>query len=361
MHNINPANSVDPTDRSAARSVAVEDRDAELWLFRVFAAVADTRSMTLAGNRMGLTQSAVSQAVRRLERAMGVELVERGKRPIVLTAAGGLLERRGSALLRDAARLPHELREAARLPANEIRLGLVDSFAATAGPRLILALSNEATRVVIWSGLAPSLGASLMAREVDLLVTPDPMEDVGDLVRWVLWREPFVLVVPRPMAQRARGLTLQSLASELPIVRFSARSYTGMQVDRHLRRVGVALERRIEVDGADALVAMVAAGVGWALATPLCLLQGLQHAAHVQALPLPPPRFSRTLTMVCREDGPAAFAARAALAAAEVLQRDCMRLLQAAPSGLAGLADMLGTTGSSRKDQDPCASSASTT
>lgn len=327
--------------------------------------------MTDAGARLGLTQSAVSQAVRRLERAMGVELVERGKRPMALTAAGGLLERRAHSLLRDAARLPHELREAALLRANEIRLGLVDSFAATAGPRLILALANEASRVVIWSGLAPSLGASLLAREVDLLVTPDPLDDVDGLVRWVLWREPFVLVVPKPVAHRARGLTLHALASELPLVRFSARSYTGMQVDRHLRRVGVATERRIEVDGADALVAMVAAGVGWALATPLCLLQGLQHAARVQALPLPPPRFSRTLTMVCREDGPAAFAERAALAARLVLQRDCLRSIQAAPSGLAGLADMLGTTAGTSpavasynigtEDQESCASPALTT
>ena len=318
----------------------MDERQIELWPLRVFSAVAATRSMTDAAARLGLTQSAVSQAMRRLEASMGVQLLVRGRRPVVLTAAGTLLERRAEALLRDAARLPHELQEAARMPTHEIRLGFVDSFASTAGPELIRSLSTEAVRVVVWSGLAPSLGAALLAREVDLIVTPDTLDDVEGLVRLTLWREPYLVLVPRSMLAAARRMSLEQLAATLQIIRFSARSHTGLQVDRHLRRIGVSTHRRIEVDGSDALVAMVGAGLGWALATPLCLLQGVGHAAKVAAIPLPGPGFSRTLSMFCQEEGPAAFAVRAAAAAETVLRAECLRRLRTLMPDLVGLIDV---------------------
>ncbi len=306
----------------------------ELWALQVFMEVATTRSMTLAAARLGLTQSAVSQAVRKLELDLGARLLERGRRPVGLTAAGTLLERRAEPLLRDAAGLPHALLEANRAPAREIRLGFVDTFACTAGPGLVRALSEEATRVVLWSGLAPSLGAALLGREVDAIVTSDMLEDKDGLVRFPLWKEPFVLLLPAAMRCAKGGLA--AMAEAFPLIRYSARSHTGLQVERHLRRIGLAAERRIEVDGSDALVAMVAAGIGWAITTPLCLLQGAAHAAGTHATALPPPRFNRTLSLVCRQDGPVPLAARVAEAACGELRRKCLRRLRGLAPGLVG-------------------------
>ena len=278
----------------------------ELRTLRVFMEVVTTRSMTAAAARLGLTQSAVSQAVRRLEGELGVDLMHRGQRPMSLTAAGEKLAREAVPLLRDASRLVHTIRDVNRTPAPEVRLGFVDSFASTAGPELIRELTREAARVVLWSGLAPSLGAALIAGEVDAIVTADALEDLDGLRRQVLWRESFVLLLPPHVPHSRDGAAkLEALASELPLIRYSARSHTGLLIERHLRRLGIAAERRIEVDGSDALVAMVAAGIGWAITTPICLLQGTAHAAGVLAVPMPSPRFSRTLCLVSREDGPA--------------------------------------------------------
>jgi len=315
---------------------------------RVFVEVAAARSMTLAAAKLGMTQSAVSQAVRKLETNLGVTLLEHGRRPVTLTAAGLLLERRAPPLLRDAARLPHALRETGAVPVQEIRLGLVDTFASTAGPGLIRELTASAARVIIWSGLAPSLGAALVARDVDAIVTPDTLDDMDGLVRLPLWKEPFLLLLPGAMRAEAGRLTLDELAADLPLVRYSARSHTGLQIERHLRRVGVAAERRIEVDGSDALVAMVAAGVGWAISTPLCLLQGAAHAARTHAEALPGPGFNRTLSLVCLEDGPAGVAAQTATAAARVLRRDCLPRLR---TMLPRLADAIHATSPNDQQQ----------
>jgi len=300
----------------------------ELRALRVFMEIAAARSMSLAAVKLGMTQSAVSQALRKLEADLGVILVERGRRPVALTAAGTMLERRAEPLLRGAAGLSHGLREAGELPVQEIRLGLVDTFASTAGPGLVRELAASATRVVIWSGLAPSLGAALLGRDVDAIVTPDTLDDMDGLLRFPLWKEPFLLLLPQAWRTNAATLTLDALASALPLVRYSARSHTGLQVERHLRRVGVAAARRIEVDGSDALVAMVAAGVGWAISTPLCLLQGAGHAAGAHPVALPQPGFNRTLSLVCRQDGPASLAAQTAEAASRVLRRTCLPRLR---------------------------------
>ena len=54
-------------------------------LMRAFLAVADTGSVTAAGDRIGRTQSAVSMQIRRLEQSLGQPLFQRLPRGVVLT------------------------------------------------------------------------------------------------------------------------------------------------------------------------------------------------------------------------------------------------------------------------------------
>ena len=54
--------------------------------------------------------------------------------------------------------------------------------------------------------------------------------------------------------------------------------------------------RRLEIDTADSLVAMVAAGIGWALITPLCLLQAGAESDALVVAPLPGGGLARELT-----------------------------------------------------------------
>src|SRR6476661_4546288 len=59
---------------------------------RVFLAVAETRNITRASERLGLTQPSVSVAVKRLEELIGAPLFVREKRGVELTKAGAKLE-----------------------------------------------------------------------------------------------------------------------------------------------------------------------------------------------------------------------------------------------------------------------------
>ena len=60
----------------------------DLPLLRTLLAVADTRGFTRAGERLSLTQSAISAHIRRLESEAGCKLVDRTTRTVSLTAAG---------------------------------------------------------------------------------------------------------------------------------------------------------------------------------------------------------------------------------------------------------------------------------
>lgn len=298
---------------------------------KVFLVVAECGSMTLAARRLGMTQPAISQIIRQIEDRFRVPLVDRSRRPLGLTAAGVLLRDRAARIVDEAEQLLPLLRDQADAKVLEIKMGLVDSFATTAGPQLVRRLTDEAAHVLIWSGLSPSLGGGLVNRSLDLIVTTDSMEDLDGFERHHLLAEPFVLLLPRSAATSLRSADLAKLARDMPLVRYSARSHIGSQIERHLRRVRVDAPRRLEVDTSDTVVAMVAAGLGWAVTTPLCLLQGRAHASGVRALPLPGPGFVRQLTLVSRAglhpDLPERVARLARVVLAESCAPDIRRLI----------------------------------
>jgi DNA-binding transcriptional LysR family regulator len=74
--------------------------DADLNLLRMFLAVAQTASFRAAADALGVTRSAVSQGIRRLEDGLGVALVQRSTRSVRLTEAGGRLHRQVAEPLR---------------------------------------------------------------------------------------------------------------------------------------------------------------------------------------------------------------------------------------------------------------------
>ncbi len=57
-------------------------------LLRSFVAIIDTGSFTRAGERVHLTQSTISQQIRRLEQQLGCPLLGRAGRQVVATAEG---------------------------------------------------------------------------------------------------------------------------------------------------------------------------------------------------------------------------------------------------------------------------------
>ncbi len=273
----------------------------DLKALGVFLVVVESGSMTTAADSLGITQPAVTKIVARLEADLGAPLLERRVRPFRPTPAGQELVDRARALLAQAEQLQASVREIGDATLPAVRIGLIDSFAATAGPGLIGAMRNYAKNFTVWSGISPNLGDDLIRRKLDFVISTDPMTTLGGIERHRIMREPFLLVLPNRMAAAIREPQLDELARNHPFVRYSVRSLIGTQIERYLQQGGIAAPESLEFDGTEAVFAMVSAGLGWAITTPLCLIHGYAHMPELTAMPLPGHSLSRTLYLIARE------------------------------------------------------------
>ena len=296
----------------------------DLNALRVFLAVSTHGNMTAAAKDLGLTQSAVSQAIRHLEETLGTVLIDRSQRPLTPTAAGMVLQRRAASLLDDAESLATVVRQAGASKLAELRIGMIDSFASTVGPSLIRSLLEQVARLSLRSGLAHDQAEGLLARKLDLIINSDALEDIDGLDRFPVLAEPYVLVLSDKIAGATARPDLKSLAASYSLIRFSARSQTGTQIERHLRRMGIKAPPLLEVDATDALVRMVAAGLGWSIATPLCLLQVRSLMGGIRVLPFPGAAFGRQLHLIARSGEYGQLPQRVAQMSCEILRRECL-------------------------------------
>jgi DNA-binding transcriptional LysR family regulator len=273
----------------------------ELRSLEIFLAACDAGSMAGAARSLGMSQPAVSQSIADLERKTGTTLFDRSVRPMAMTPAGGMLRQRASALVADARQIAPLLRETKRGRVPLVRVGLVDSLSrALTGP-LTAFLGSRADEVSVRSGLTSTHASELLTRRLDLFLGVDDLEDLAGLERWHLVTEPYVLQLPKRTKVPHSVADLKSLCERMPLIRFSSRSKTGVEIERHLRRLGLQVPRTVEFDVPYGVAAMVAAKRGFAITTPLCVSEAGHLAAATTKAPLPGPQLTRTLTLVARK------------------------------------------------------------
>lgn len=89
-----------------------------------FMAIVEAGSVSRAAKNLGMTQPPVSQAVTRLERELGVQLLERTARGVTPTNAGMFLLRNGARLLSDRDRIAHTLGLMGDAVVGDLRIGV---------------------------------------------------------------------------------------------------------------------------------------------------------------------------------------------------------------------------------------------
>lgn len=272
----------------------------EIRALQVFEAVATEGSVSAAAVRLGVTQSAVSQTIAQIEEILGTKVLDRSRRPIRLTSAGIALRRDAQTVVEEMNRLLANVREADAANRPEIRVGMIDSYAATVGPSVVKEAIRQGQQVVLWAGLANRHSQALLQRQLDLIVTSDALDDMDGLVRRPLFSEPFMIVLPAAWKAKIREGVIAEIARQLPLVRFSTSSHYGALTERYLRRCGISVKRHLEIDASDVVLSMVAADLGWAIATPLVLLQSRGYLKDVCVLPISGPLLTRTLYQVSR-------------------------------------------------------------
>ncbi|MEO1199304.1 MAG: LysR substrate-binding domain-containing protein [Pseudomonadota bacterium] len=97
---------------------------------KIIVQIAESGSMRAAGEVLGLSKSVISHEVRKLEESLGVRLLNRSTRSIVLTEAGQLYIERGRHLLNEWRDLEREVSDYHRVPKGKIRIASPPFFGA---------------------------------------------------------------------------------------------------------------------------------------------------------------------------------------------------------------------------------------
>lgn len=191
----------------------------ELRHLRYFVAVAEELSFTRAAARLRTAQPSLSQQIRRLESAVGVKLLDRNRRHVVLTNAGRVFLRQANDIL---ARVEHARRlakQAADGRAGDLSVGTFPSADVRILPALrpLLAEHLPDLRLILHSKYAVDPLAGLESGALDVAFVRGPLEAPG-LESAELLHERIVLVLPshHPLARRKR-IPVQSL-DDLPCI-----------------------------------------------------------------------------------------------------------------------------------------------
>jgi DNA-binding transcriptional LysR family regulator len=279
---------------------------------RVLAAVDATGSFSAAAQSLALTQSAVSQHIAALERAVGLPLVERGSRPVQLTDAGFALHRHAVGILARLEAAEQELAEIAGRRHGRLRFGCFPTMLATLMP---LAFARFRTRhpdvrLIVVDDHLHRLLPRLDAGELDLAIIydHDALGDVGarDLLRTPLLEDRFQAVLPtaHPLAQRSGPLHLRDLRDESWIG--GATNSAWYRIVRHAcTQAGFTPAAAFASDDYIAVQALVAAGLGVSVIPGLAVAHPLPGVAVQQLASGAPARRISAASLPGGYQGPA--------------------------------------------------------
>ena len=272
-----------------------------LRALRTLVAIAQHGSFARAAEAVCLTQSAVSLHVRSLEEDFNAPLFDRTRRVPVLTEAGHRAVERAREILALYDGIAAELGEGGEL-AGRLRIGAIQTALAGTLPMALAALrqAHPRFRVQVYSGMSAELAIRIDAGELDAAVTTEPVKPYpSGLVSTPLYQEGFWIIGPPGLGV----LDAKTLLQEHPFIRFDRRAWAGRTIDSELRRMRVRVQTDMELDSQEAIVKMVARGLGVAV-VPLSSRE-LDRLSRLTCLPFAEPQRQRRVVLLEREDRPA--------------------------------------------------------
>jgi len=152
----------------------------DIDLLRTFVVVAEVRTLTRAAERIGRTQSALSQQIKRLEEIVEQPLFQRTGRGVILTNPGERLLIHAQRILRLHDEAMADL--SGKGLSGTIRFGCPDDYAAVFLPPLLRAFSrlHPHAFVEVICAPTPRLLEQLETHALDLAMTSEPAEAAND-------------------------------------------------------------------------------------------------------------------------------------------------------------------------------------
>jgi DNA-binding transcriptional LysR family regulator len=272
-----------------------------LQQIRCFCAAASTGSFTAAADALGVSQPAVAEQVRKLERALGSDLFARAGRGVLLTDAGHAFEEHAAQTLKALENATSSVGELSALRSGVLALGAFSAPSAYRFDELVSSfLHRHPAMTLRLVGRNSSLTADRVRRgELEAAVVLLPIDDERLAVR-PLARDEVLYVSASPERTR-RPATIAQLAST-PLIFYDAESSDNDPIRRQLaeraQADGVRLRPRVEVELIEMALRLVADGLGDTY-VPSAHTRMPYYPAGLHAVPFRPAMFD-TFALITR-------------------------------------------------------------
>jgi DNA-binding transcriptional LysR family regulator len=230
---------------------------------RVFQAIAETRNFSRAGDRIGLTQPAVSRSIVELEGQIGLKLLDRTTREVVLTDAGQSLAMRLDRVLDELDETLAEVHGMAGARRGKVRVASSPTLSANLMPACIAECARRDPDIdfMLLDRVQQDVLDSVRAGEVDFGVVVEP-PSTEDLHCEVILDDPFCLVMsPDHRLADKRSVRWSALDGE-PLVLLDHSSGSRRLIDEALDQQGARCEVRQQVGHPTTAFRMVEQGLG---------------------------------------------------------------------------------------------------
>ena len=269
---------------------------------RYFVALADHRHFGRAAAASFVSQPTLSTQIRKLEDELGVALVERAPRKVMLTPAGRDIAERARRIVAEVEQMREAARRSQDPEAGTVRLGLFPTLGPYLLPHVVprirarfpnleLLLVEEKSDVILSRLREGRLDAGLLAL---------PLHD-DQLHAQFLFEEPFLLAVPgsHPLANRDT-LALDELANQRLLLLEDGHCLRDQALDV-CQLAGAGEMRDFQATSLETLRQMVASGVGITLLPELAGRGAYGQARGVVTKPFVKPVPTRTIGAVWRK------------------------------------------------------------
>ncbi|MGO1396158.1 MAG: LysR substrate-binding domain-containing protein [Halomonas sp.] len=277
---------------------------------RVFVAVAHSRSLAEASERVHLSQPAISIALRKLEENVGGALFARTTRQLALTPEGEAFLPVAVRLLNDWNEAFEDLNDQFSKQRGKVTVAALPTLAAGLFPRVIKLFHEAYPRInlSLHDVLAEQINQMVREGRADLGLSVPP-SDADDLTFEPVLEDSYVVVCPCGHPLLAQSAVAWSQLAAYPFIGINRLSSSRQDIDRIMQSVGERLDILCDARQIATVGRMVAAGLGISVLPSLSFRQ--IAADGIEYRPLVEPTIRRELGIILSRRHPPSAATSA--------------------------------------------------
>ena len=269
---------------------------------RYLVALADHTHFGKAAAACFVSQPTLSTQIRKLEDELGVPVVERAPRKVMLTPAGREIAERARKIVADVEQMREVARRSQDPEAGTVRLGIFPTLGPYLLPHVVPAIGQRFPRLelLLVEEKSPVILSRLRDGRLDAGLLALPVHD-DQLHTEFLFEEPFLLAVPgtHPLAKRD-SLAMRDLSQQKLLLLEDGHCLRDQALDV-CQLAGASETGGFQATSLETLRQMVAANVGMTLLPTLAVKPPVARSETIRLLPFSDARPSRRIAMAWRK------------------------------------------------------------